>query len=147
MERREYATLLATMGIAPLSGCGAIEAVLGGKSEEQERIERIKNEAKSPSWSELMENMDEWKGEPVHYSDVDISAIDETNNGSYHMTVAHPDHGGSGDKVLRCTWFGDPVDIENTFDIWGTVEGTHTYSFGEERTVPDIRLVEIQPSE
>jgi Rieske Fe-S protein len=147
MERREYITMLAAVGIAPLSGCGAIETVFGGKNEDQTKIDRIKKEAKSPSWNELMQDMDEWKGEPVHYSAVDISAIDEINNGSFRMTVEHPDHAGSGDKVLRCTWFGDQVDIENTYDIWGTVKGKHTYSFGEEKTVPDIKLVDIQPSE
>lgn len=142
MERRAYVTLLATMGVAPLSGCGAIGGVLGGKDEDQKKIERIKENADSPSWNELMTNMDEWEGEPVHYAAVEITAIDEARNGSFQMVVEHPDGGGQ----LRCLWFGEDVDIEDTFDIWGTVEGKHTYSFGEEETVPDLRLVEIQPS-
>jgi len=145
MERREYVTALVATGVLPLSGCGAIDAVLGG-DEDQEDVAQVKTDAKSPSWTELMQDTDEWKEKSVHYSAVGISAIDEANNGSFQMTVDHPDETGSGEKVLRCTWYGDRVDIENTYDIWGVVKGTHTYSFGEERTVPDIKLVDIQPS-
>lgn len=147
MQRRAYVTILTTMGVSTFAGCGALETALGGKDEDEEKIERIKAEAKSPDWKGLMENTDDWEGEPVHYSDVGIRAVSEKQNGSFAMTIKHPEYSPGGPRLLHCSWFGDRIDTENDVDIWGTVKGTHTYSFDEERTVPKIRLADISPSE
>ncbi|QLH78781.1 hypothetical protein HZS55_16440 [Halosimplex rubrum] len=143
MERREFVTSATAVGVGALSGCGAIG--IGGEDEDQAEIKRVKTEAESPTWDELMRRIDEWEGRSVHYPNVHVQSMREENNGSYILTVDHPDYGTPGTDSLHCDWFGDRVDSDY-IDIWGTVEGTHTYSVGDENTVPDVSLVEIQPS-
>jgi Rieske Fe-S protein len=147
MERRRYVTMITTVGVSAFSGCGAIETVIRGDNENQEEIERVKTNAESPKWDELLRHMDEWDGEPVHYPAVRRESLSEMNNGSYVITVGHPEYSSPSTESLHCDWFGDRDELTENMDIWGTVEGTHTYSFGEEKTVPDIHLVEVQPSE
>ena len=141
MERRQYVTIITTVGLSAFSGCGA------NNNENQEEVERVRKNAESPKWDELMRQMDEWKGEPVHYPGVRRESLSEMNNGSYVITVDHPEYSTPGTESLHCDWFGDRDGLTENMDIWGTVDGTHTYSFGEEKTVPDIHLVDVQPSE
>lgn len=146
MERRRYVTMITTVGLTTLSGCGAVGSFLGG-DEDQAEIDRVKKEAESPDWDEILRHLDEWKGEPVHYPAVRRESLSEMNNGSYVITVDHPEYSTPGTESLHCDWFGDRDDITEQMNIWGTVEGTHTFSSGDEETVPDIHLVDIQPSE
>ncbi|MFC7059649.1 hypothetical protein [Halovenus salina] len=145
MDRREYATLLTTLGTATIAGCSTVEDMLGGDDGDSE-LQQIKANARSPGWNTLMENINDWRGEPVHYAAVTITATTEMNNGSFQMTIEHPDYRPDGDRLLRCDWFGDSIDAGTDVDIWGTVEGTHTFSVGEERTVPSIHLEDMYPS-
>jgi hypothetical protein len=147
MKRRQYVTTITTVGVAGFSGCSAVETAFGGGTEYQEEIERVKNEAESPKWDEMLRHIDEWQGEPVHYPDVRRESLSEMNNGSYVITVDHPEYSTPGTESLHCEWFGDRDALTETMDIWGTVEGTHTYPFDDKETVPDIHLVDIQPRE
>jgi hypothetical protein len=146
MERRRFVTLIATAGATALSGCGSVETIFGGEDENQEEIKRVKNEAESPKWETMLRHIDEWTGEAIHYPNVRRESLREKNNGSYVITVDHPEYSTPGTDSLHCEWFGDRDDLTENMDIWGTVEGTHTYPFGEEETVPDIHLVDIQSS-
>lgn len=135
MNRRQYLITVGSITVASLAGCSENGGSIGGLDEEE-----VKNEAKSPSWDDLYRNISDWEGEPVHYSNVQISDIQD-DNGSFNFLIEQSDS-----NFIFCTWDGDPFKKDDNVNIWGVVKGTHTYTntVGAEETVPEIELVDIQ---
>lgn len=130
--------LIGLGGISALSGCSELEQLIPPSEEE------VKEEAESPGWEELFRNISDWEGEPVRYSDVRVADFND-EGGEFTLIISHPDQEMLGDKYLFCRWDGDPFQDGDNINIWGTVQGLHTYtSLTGERTVPEIELVDIE---
>jgi hypothetical protein len=141
VDRRDVLAGVGSVSSIAIAGCSALDGITGPSEEE------VKQEAESPSWEEIFRNNSEWEGEPVTYSGVRIIDVIE-EEGDFNLIIQHPDNDGFGsDAYLYCRWDGDPFQDQDTVNLWGIVEGTHTYtSLTGEMTVPDIDLVDIQLS-
>ncbi|WP_275737380.1 hypothetical protein [Halorhabdus sp. SVX81] len=143
MDRRECLGVIGAIGSLSIAGCSEeLDNIVGGHD-----IEEVKENARSPRWEELYRNNSDWVGEPIHYADIRISDVSNTDGG-FEMIIKHPDKDGfSGAEYLYCRWNGDPFQEGDNVDIWGVVEGLHTYnSLTGEQTVPEIDIVDIQLS-
>ncbi|RDZ65635.1 hypothetical protein C5B90_04560 [Haloferax sp. Atlit-12N] len=105
-------------------------------------IADVRNNASSPAYNHLLENIDSYTREAVHYMGTvgQVTKLDREDN--YYFLVAT---GDSWHNLLYASWVGDTVHRGDEITLWGRVLGTETYQpvQGSQRTVPALAVADI----
>ncbi|WP_276257202.1 hypothetical protein [Halomontanus rarus] len=140
MNRREVLTAVSGGGFVALSGCSDVLGDVTGHN-----VEEVKENAESIGYDDLYRNVNEYKGDPVTYSEIRITDVVETDDDYQEFILRHPDNDWGESKYLYGLWEGTLFRQDDTVTIWGVVNGTHTYmSLMGEQTVPELDLVDIE---
>lgn len=140
MNRRTVLEIASCVGVVAIAGCTSSLDQVGGYDPDD-----VKENAETIPYEELFRNISEYEGDPVHYSNLRVTDILESEDGYQEYVLSMPDSGWGNSKVLYGVWEGDPFRRRGTVEIWGIVTGTETYmSMSGEKTVPNIEIVVIE---
>ncbi|WP_254521897.1 hypothetical protein [Natrinema caseinilyticum] len=108
-------------------------------------VESVKENAETVPYDELYRNVSEYKGEPVTYSNVEITDIPESKDGYQEFILRLKTADARNGHYLYGLWNGDPFREDDMVELWGTVNGTKTYlTLTGEKTVVEVDLVDMK---
>jgi len=127
--------------ISTSAGCaGRLEEAVSGDP----TTEEVKSNAETIEYEKRYRNIDQYKGEYVHYEELRITDIVE-GEGTKEYILTFPDGGFTDDRVLYGVWDGNPFKEKDHVEVWGEVKGLETYtSLTGEKTVPKVKFADIQ---
>ncbi|WP_157533189.1 hypothetical protein [Haloferax profundi] len=105
-------------------------------------IAAVRNNASSPAYSHLLENIDSYTGEAVYYLGTVGRVTKLDREDTYYFVVAADD---SWHNLLYASWVGDRVHRGDEITLWARVLGTETYQplQGDQRTIPALAVADI----
>lgn len=141
MYRRGF---LGVVAIPATSGC--IGDVQNSAPSSGPDPEEVRENAETVKYDTLVRNINEYEGEPVHYSDARITDIPEHTESRQEFIAILNDDEWMSDKYFWCIWTDEPQFREDDrIEFYGVVDGLKTYkSVLGDQTVPQIQVTEIR---
>lgn len=142
MRRRHFVGCLSTFLTA---GCLDGVGVANPNNDNGMSVEAAKENATSIPYDDLIRDIKEYEGEPVHYTDARVEHILEHTESKQEFIVQLPADEFWPDTYCYAIWRGTPqVRKYDSIEFWAIVEGLILYdSAMGERTVPELSVLDV----